>query len=104
MQMDHKFGKIILLDSLNFLKDRDIIRVNKKESIASSTKITKDHEVSFDEEKLFSLAIPTLLEERLFEHQTLGVRWLYYVYLKKSGGILGDDMGLGIIIKQTNIF
>lgn len=42
-----------------------------------------------------SLPLPDALEERLMDHQKVGVRWLHSLYLSGSGGILGDDMGLG---------
>jgi DNA excision repair protein ERCC-6-like len=41
------------------------------------------------------LLLPTDIEERLYDHQRIGVNWMYNLYCKDSGGILGDDMGLG---------
>ena len=35
------------------------------------------------------------LASRLYAHQVLGLKWLGTLYGKQSGGILGDDMGLG---------
>ena len=35
------------------------------------------------------------LASRLYAHQVTGLRWLGSLYGKQSGGILGDDMGLG---------
>eukprot|EP01097_Dermamoeba_algensis_P009544 TRINITY_DN6740_c0_g1_i1.p1 TRINITY_DN6740_c0_g1~~TRINITY_DN6740_c0_g1_i1.p1 ORF type:complete len:905 (+),score=157.06 TRINITY_DN6740_c0_g1_i1:319-2715(+) len=33
--------------------------------------------------------------ERLFPYQREGIKWLWSLYRKKFGGVLGDDMGLG---------
>ena len=40
-------------------------------------------------------ALPAKIYERLFEHQKIGIKWLYDLYTNKKGGVLGDDMGLG---------
>ncbi|KAI3939632.1 hypothetical protein MKX01_038587 [Papaver californicum] len=47
--------------------------------------------------------IPAAINCRLLEHQREGVRFLYGLYKKNHGGILGDDMGLGKTI-QTIAF
>ena len=39
--------------------------------------------------------LPPQITDRLFEHQKVGVDWLYHVHNTLTGGILGDDMGLG---------
>ena len=39
--------------------------------------------------------LPAKIYQNLFEHQKLGLIWLYGLYKAKHGGILGDDMGLG---------
>lgn len=31
----------------------------------------------------------------LYLHQKEGLKWLYELYRKRMGGVLGDDMGLG---------
>ena len=31
--------------------------------------------------------------EKLYVHQTEGILWMWNLYLRKKGGILGDDMG-----------
>ena len=33
------------------------------------------------------------LYEKLYSHQKEGVLWLWSLFRKKKGGILGDDMG-----------
>uniref|UniRef100_A0A1D1YFI4 Putative DNA repair and recombination protein RAD26-like n=1 Tax=Anthurium amnicola TaxID=1678845 RepID=A0A1D1YFI4_9ARAE len=47
--------------------------------------------------------VPASINCRLLEHQREGVRFLYSLYKKNHGGILGDDMGLGKTI-QTIAF
>ena len=41
------------------------------------------------------LNLPSILASRLFDHQKVGVEWLYGLHISRPGGILGDDMGLG---------
>jgi SNF2 family DNA or RNA helicase len=66
--------------------------------------LPKDHlkkkdEIVYDlEEDLIpphTLNLPDSLQNRLFEHQKVGVDWLFRANRELSGGILGDDMGLG---------
>jgi hypothetical protein len=38
------------------------------------------------------------LYKKLYYHQKFGVQWLVSLYAKGTGGILGDDMGLGTLI------
>lgn len=45
--------------------------------------------------------IPQHVEERLFDHQRIGLRWLLDLYRIPSGGILADDMGLGKTLQVT---
>jgi SNF2 family DNA or RNA helicase len=33
------------------------------------------------------------LYEKLYKHQKDGVLWMWSLYRKKKGGVLGDDMG-----------
>lgn len=33
--------------------------------------------------------------DNLFDHQKVGIQWLYDLWKQKKGGLLGDDMGLG---------
>ncbi|ELP84513.1 DNA repair and recombination protein RAD26, putative [Entamoeba invadens IP1] len=35
------------------------------------------------------------LYEELYEHQRVGVKWMYELYKQGGGGIVGDEMGLG---------
>lgn len=49
------------------------------------------------------LNLPDNLESRLYEHQKSGVLWLYSCYLKQSGGLLGDDMGMGKTFQVTTL-
>ncbi|KAI3802251.1 hypothetical protein L1987_30381 [Smallanthus sonchifolius] len=43
--------------------------------------------------------VPASINCRLLEHQREGVKFLYNLYKKNCGGILGDDMGLGKTIQ-----
>ncbi|XP_047334780.1 switch 2 [Impatiens glandulifera] len=47
--------------------------------------------------------VPASINCRLLEHQRSGVMFLYDLYRKNHGGVLGDDMGLGKTI-QTIAF
>ena len=38
------------------------------------------------------------IENKLYSYQKEGVLWFWELYLKKKGGILGDDMGQVIFI------
>lgn len=49
------------------------------------------------------LHAPKELWNNLFEHQKIGVRWLWELHQLGTGGILGDEMGLGKTI-QTIAF
>ncbi|GAB2274783.1 Swi5 complex subunit Swi2 [Dionaea muscipula] len=49
------------------------------------------------------IQVPASINCRLLQHQREGVKFLYKLYEKKHGGILGDDMGLGKTI-QTIAF
>ncbi|XP_076937822.1 switch 2-like [Bidens hawaiensis] len=46
-----------------------------------------------------SVQVPASINCRLLEHQREGVKFLYNLYKKNCGGILGDDMGLGKTIQ-----
>jgi SNF2 family DNA or RNA helicase len=43
----------------------------------------------------YGFRLPKEIYENLFEHQKVGVTWLYNLYNEGKGGVLGDDMGLG---------
>lgn len=49
------------------------------------------------------LQIPKEMWDNLFEHQKIGVKWLWELHQLGTGGILGDEMGLGKTI-QTIAF
>jgi DNA excision repair protein ERCC-6 len=40
-------------------------------------------------------SIPKKTFESLFEHQMIGVQFLYNLWRQNLGAVLGDDMGLG---------
>lgn len=61
--------------------------------------ITLDETVQVEGE----LHAPKEIWDNLFEHQKIGVRWLWELHQLGSGGILGDEMGLGKTI-QTIAF
>ncbi|EDQ85848.1 uncharacterized protein MONBRDRAFT_11528 [Monosiga brevicollis MX1] len=46
--------------------------------------------------------LPSQLYDGLFPHQREGVRWLWSLYRRKCGGILGDDMGLGKTVQVAS--
>lgn len=46
------------------------------------------------------LQAPKEIWDNLFEHQKIGVRWLWELHQLGSGGILGDEMGLGKTIQM----
>jgi SNF2 family DNA or RNA helicase len=39
--------------------------------------------------------IPSNLYNELFDHQKTGVAWMAGLHSQRSGGLLGDDMGMG---------
>ncbi len=41
--------------------------------------------------------IPSVLNNRMFPHQKDGVDWMVKLFESTTGGILGDDMGLGYL-------
>ena len=48
-------------------------------------------------------SLPKEQYHSLFEHQRVGVSWLYDLYQEKKGGILGDDMGLGKTVQVATL-
>ena len=40
-------------------------------------------------------SLPKKTFESLFEHQMIGVQFLYNLWREERGAVLGDDMGLG---------
>jgi SNF2 family DNA or RNA helicase len=41
--------------------------------------------------------LPGRVASQLYPHQRESIEWLWSLHMKKTGGILGDDMGLGMI-------
>lgn len=39
----------------------------------------------------------------LFQHQRTGIAWMYGLFRKKIGGVLGDDMGLGKTVQVASL-
>ncbi|WJX44844.1 Swi5 complex subunit Swi2, variant 2 [Trifolium repens] len=80
-----------------------------KFSSAKSSQFQFDHTGPFEPLVLSSdgelplVQVPASINCRLLEHQRVGVKFLYDLYKKNHGGILGDDMGLGKTI-QTIAF
>ena len=81
-----KVGKIVVLPSIS-LPGTDQASVYEDDAV--------------DENSLPKLLLPQILEDRLMEHQKIGVRWLHSRFLSGSGGILGDDMGMGKTFQVT---
>lgn len=48
-------------------------------------------------------SVPKLLYDKLYDYQKYGVKWLWSLHQKNSGGILADDMGLGKTV-QVSVF
>lgn len=46
------------------------------------------------------LVIPKSMWDDLFDHQRIGVKWLWELHQLGTGGILGDEMGLGKTIQM----
>ncbi|KAJ8643936.1 hypothetical protein MRB53_005684 [Persea americana] len=46
------------------------------------------------------IQVPASINCRLLQHQREGVRFLYNLYKRNHGGVLGDDMGLGKTIQS----
>ncbi|XP_058730401.1 switch 2-like [Vicia villosa] len=80
-----------------------------KFSSAKASQFQFDHTGPFEPLLLSSdgefplVQVPASINCRLLEHQRVGVKFLYDLYKKNHGGILGDDMGLGKTI-QTIAF
>jgi SNF2 family DNA or RNA helicase len=53
------------------------------------------------DEAQFALPRPSF--ERLFGHQRDGVAWMYGLYRERTGGILGDDMGMGKTLQACTL-
>lgn len=79
----------------------DVIEANEaaSERVVDLTEDDSDDMFSLnesDQQDLPSLALPTTLHEKLFDHQKYGVNWMYNLFANgERGAILADDMGLG---------
>jgi hypothetical protein len=47
--------------------------------------------------------LPGRVASQLYPHQRESIEWLWSLHMKKTGGILGDDMGLGMIQKRLRL-
>lgn len=70
----------------------------EKRKLLNTIDLTINCESQFNE--LPQLKLPQEIKDRLFSHQIYGVNWLYKLFLDRSGGVLGDDMGLGKVISK----
>jgi hypothetical protein len=50
------------------------------------------------------LQLPRRIARALLPYQTTGVLWLYELYRRRVGGILGDEMGLGKTVQVAALF
>ncbi|VDQ15204.1 unnamed protein product [Trichobilharzia regenti] len=48
--------------------------------------------------------VPKLLYDKLYDYQKSGIKWLWGLHQKNSGGILADDMGLGKTVQVIYLF
>ena len=44
------------------------------------------------------------LYDKLYKHQREGILWMWGLYKKKKGGILGDDMGLVFLALEILVY
>lgn len=57
-----------------------------------------------DEQRYFlprDFSVPGKLFDNLFDHQKVGIQWLYNLWRENKGGVLGDDMGLGKTVQVS---
>ena len=45
------------------------------------------------------LKAPSVIWDRLYDYQKVGVQWMFGLHQQHCGGILGDEMGLGKTIQ-----
>lgn len=55
-----------------------------------------------DEELHGGLHIPAWLNDRLFEYQRIGLKWMWKLHQEEAGGIIGDEMGLGKTVQASS--
>ena len=47
------------------------------------------------------LVVPAYINDRLFEYQRTGLRWMWELHCQGAGGIVGDEMGLGKTVQVS---
>ncbi|KAH8859472.1 DNA excision repair protein ERCC-6-like [Schistosoma japonicum] len=88
----------------NYLKENGILRdhyghMPHTENVVAT--VDNDSEKNLAEliselvEVADGFSVPKLLYNKLYDYQKYGVKWLWNLHQKNSGGILADDMGLG---------
>jgi SNF2 family DNA or RNA helicase len=95
-----RIGKIVVLPSSMTNKSAVVKSSSGSHKIDLESLSTSDH-VDDEDVDFAKLSLPESIESRLFDHQKDGVKWMYGLYLKSLGGILGDDMGLGKTFQVT---
>ena len=84
-----RIGKVMFLPSLS----REEMSLKRNVDEQSIEEEEEEDEESLEDTPLLNL--PESIQNRLMDHQRIGVKWLHSLFLSGSGGILGDDMGLG---------
>ncbi|MFA6118418.1 MAG: DEAD/DEAH box helicase [Parachlamydiales bacterium] len=96
-----KKSKSVLKDNLLNLTTLDIIRLFLLEDVkitgihakeAVQTKKLLEDLKTFQTDKSYDLS---LLNSNLRSYQTIGIKWLWFLYVNNLSGLLCDDMGLG---------
>lgn len=83
-----RVGKVVVLDSIPGETSKSGEPLDFFAKLAPALETTNMNDLPM-------LDLPVAMQNRLMDHQKIGVRWLHSLYLNNSGGILGDDMGLG---------
>ncbi|KAK4469151.1 hypothetical protein MN116_006733 [Schistosoma mekongi] len=85
----------------NYLKENGILRDHYDHVLHTKTVVDHGSEKNLAEliselvEVADGFSVPKLLYDKLYDYQKCGVKWLWSLHRKNSGGILADDMGLG---------
>lgn len=58
----------------------------------------EQEEEADDVEFTENFRLPGYVYDNLFDYQRTGVKWLYELHLQQTGGIVGDEMGLGLLL------
>jgi len=75
--------------------DDDYIYNSGKKGYSWSFNKNREEYIIGGNDKIPPFTIPSSLFNKLYDFQKDGVAWLATLYLKRIGGILGDDMGMG---------